>query len=753
MTRLRLLACAALALPCLAQNTPELARILSFEVEHTGSFPSGWDGNPRDSIALDDKVIHSGKWSVRIERHEGASARFSGILKGLPVDFTGQTLVWRGYLRTEGVTGFAALWAREDGDAGSLAFASMEQRPQQLKGTTEWTEYSISLPIHRDARQLVFGVLVTGSGILWADDLELLVDGKPVWEAPKVERPKTAIDLDHEFDKGSGISLSELSAAQIANLATLGNVWGFLKYHHPQIVAGQRHWDYELFRVMPKVLGAADRTAANRVLLDWIAALGPVAPCQNCAKLDEKDLALRPDLGWLSDEKLLGPELSQTLLAIHTNRVPGKQFYVSTAGAGNPAFDHESPYSGIKLPDAGFQLLALYRFWNIVEYWSPNRDVVGENWETVLTGFIPRIALAKTSDAYTHEMFALIARDHDTHANLWGSLALRPPEGACELPVTVRFIASRAVVTGYRADSGRTSGLLPGDAITQLDGVPVSKLVADWTPYYADSNDAARLRDMARTLTRGVCGEARVGVARRNQDLEIKAARVPSTGLDSKAGSTHDLPGDTFRMLSEQVAYLKLSSVKAADVPRYIDSATGTKGLIIDIRNYPSEFVVFAVGQLLVDRETQFVRFTHMDLSNPGAFHWMDGPPLIPTKPHYGGKVVVLVDEISQSQAEYTTMAFRSAPRTIVIGSTTAGADGNVSGFGLPGGLNTMISGLGVFYPDKRPTQRVGIVPDVEVKPTIAGIVAGQDELLEEAIKRILGPEATPETIQKMIEH
>jgi len=131
----------------------------------------------------------------------------------------------------------------------------------------------------------------------------------------------------------------------------------------------------------------------------------------------------------------------------------------------------------------------------------------------------------------------------------------------------------------------------------------------------------------------------------------------------------------------------------------------------------------------------------------------MPGPPLVPATPHYGGKVVVLVDEISQSQAEYTTMALRSAPRTIVIGSTTAGADGNVSGFSLPGGLNTMISGLGVFYPDKKPTQRVGIVPDVEVKPTVAGVVAGQDELLEEAIKRILGPEATPEIIRKMLNH
>jgi C-terminal processing protease CtpA/Prc len=100
---------------------------------------------------------------------------------------------------------------------------------------------------------------------------------------------------------------------------------------------------------------------------------------------------------------------------------------------------------------------------------------------------------------------------------------------------------------------------------------------------------------------------------------------------------------------------------------------------------------------------------------------------------------VVLVDETSQSQAEYTAMAFRTAPGALVVGSTTAGADGNVSPVPLPGGLRAMISGIGVFYPDKRPTQQVGIVPDLEVRPTIAGIRAGRDEVLEAAVSRALG--------------
>ncbi|MDR1339525.1 MAG: hypothetical protein LBK58_05695 [Prevotellaceae bacterium] len=54
----------------------------------------------------------------------------------------------------------------------------------------------------------------------------------------------------------------------------------------------------------------------------------------------------------------------------------------------------------------------------------------------------------------------------------------------------------------------------------------------------------------------------------------------------------------------------------------------------------------------------------------------------------YREKLVIIVNEVSQSQAEYTAMAFRAGDNTTIIGSTTAGADGNVSQIFLPGGLN-----------------------------------------------------------------
>jgi len=733
-----------------AKETPRsaIAGSLNFEGQQPKDVsPTGWNGGPEATVFADNKVVHGGHWSARLERHADSPSNFSALNKSIPMDFTGQTVELRGFLRTEDVSGFAGLWMREDGERHGLAFDNMQD--QGLRGTTEWKEYSIKLAINSDATQLFFGVLLSGTGKMWADDLQLLVDGKPVWEAAKLVRKATVVDLDHKFDGGSGISLTALTNIQISNLATLGKVWGFLKYHHPQITSGQHHWDYDLFRVLPTILAAPDGQTANAAMLKWTTGLGEVAACSPCARLDENDLYLKPSVEWIADTASLGKDLSQQLNSIYRNRPAlEKQFYVSLApNIGNPVFQHELAYKTAKLPDPGFQLLALYRFWNIIQYWFPYRDVMSENWDKVLVEFIPRITLAKTPEAYQRELIALIARAHDTHANLWSSLKARPPVGDCQIPVNLRFIENRTVVAGYaKPEAAKDTGLNLGDVITEIDDVSVSKLIADLTPYYAASNDSGRMNDMTRSMTNGNCGEANIRVLRDNQDIKLKTKRVNV----EQSNRWHDLPGETFRLLSKDVAYLKLSSVKSDDAKHYVESAAGTKGLIIDIRNYPSNFMVFALGSLLVQKETQFARYTTGDLSTPGAFHWGESVSLTPAQPHYGGKIVIIVDEVSLSSAEYTSMAFRSAPGAVVVGSTTAGADGNVSPIPLPAGVQGAMSGIGVFYPDKKPTQRVGIIPDVVVRPTIAGIRAGRDEVLEAGIREILGKDVQAEQMVKM---
>lgn len=783
----------ALVHPCIGATdsgnlAADLPAVLNFEADHRGSTaPTGWRGGPVDTLHLDDAVTHGGKWAARIDRTSPSSSKFSHLTKSLPMDVTGTRVELRGFIRTESVSEFAGLWMREDGVDGVLEFENMQSR--KLSGTTDWTEYSISLPLNPKGRTLLFGFLVGGTGRAWVDDLQLLVDGRPFWEAPKATRVETVLDRDHDFDKGSLVTVSELSDVQIENLATLGRVWGFLKYHHPKVAAGELHWDYELFRFLPVLLAAKTPTAANEAMVKWIDDLGELDPTPP-ARLDETDLHLRPDNSWIEDDSRLGAALGARLRAVHAGRpVAREQFYVSFApGVGNPVFEHELAYPAIKTPDAGYQLLALFRFWNIIRYWFPYRDLIDENWDAVLAEFIPRIALAKTADAYQLELFALIAKVGDSHANLWSSLHVRPPVGDSLLPVKLRFVEGHPVITSTLADVG----LQRADVITSIDGVSVRDLIRMWSPYYAASNEAKRLHDIARSMTRGPAGPMKLQVERAGKMIEMEVLRVPIASLPKLNADQHDLPGPAFRLLSKDVAYLKLSAVKAAQAGSYVEQAAGTKGWIIDIRNYPAEFVVFALGTHFVAGPTSFARFSRATAGNPGAFYFKEIAALQPkrrkeiekgetttitefersvrslkasnpvspeaiewqtetsNRADYTGKLVILVDETSLSQAEYTAMAFRSAPKAMVVGSTTAGADGNVSSIPLPGGLRTMISGIGIFHPDKRPTQRIGIVPDVEVRPTLEGIRLGRDEVLEEALRQIVGTDVSAAEILKL---
>ena len=409
----------------------------------------------------------------------------------------------------------------------------------------------------------------------------------------------------------------------------------------------------------------------------------------------------------------------------------------------NPRFSHELSYSNFALPDAGYRLLALVRFWNIVQYFYPNRDISAgdpasarEYWDSALEEFIAPVMLAQDQASYAKAMMRFITRINDTHANLWSSLSFRPPVGACSLPVDIRFIEGRPLVV--RVTSTAEQQLLPGDIIEQLDGAPVASLIEEWRPFYADSNEAARLRDIGLNMTRGSCGPADAVVNRGDQTIIIHTNRIAQALIDSSATSTHDRPGATFQRLSPEVAYLKLSSVKAADAAEYVRNAAGTKGLIIDIRNYPSEFVVFALGSLLVSEPTPFARFMNGDPSNPGAFYWSGAAGAYASRTALYGEDRYPRGRSDAEPGRVHDDGFSHGPERRRYRQHNGGRRRQRVHRTPSGGLSSYISGIGVFYPDRRPTQRVGIIPDIVVKPTIAGMRAGRDELVEAAIRVIL---------------
>lgn len=565
-------------------------------------------------------------------------------------------------------------------------------------------------------------------------------------------------ETDETTKNGQGSSDNHsapvLSAQVTENLYVLGKVWGYLKYHHPQVTVGCFNWDEELLGIVEDVAAAESNDEASNLLGRWVRDLDD--PQRKCGPVSPEPVHFSVDKAWLQDEVLLGSALTEAIAAIGKKPENGTgQHYVSLrAGVGNPQFLSESPYDDGRPLDWRYRLIALFRFWNIVEYWAPYRDLISADWDAVLKDSIPRFVSADEENQYVLELMALIARVQDGHANLWSDLDKRPPAGTLNVPAHIRPIEGRPIVwrgsqyehSASDAESP-TAGLEFGDIILAVNGTPVTELIESWSPYYGVSNESMLLRAVFLFLLRGSEDTVNVRVDRDGQELDLNLRRV---SINRNGGRFHDRDGDTLQLLTDDIAYLKLSSISQDKIPNYLDAIGDRRGLIIDIRNYPSDFVVFALGQHLVEKPTPFVRFTLGDLDSPGTFRWTGPLELKPAAPFFDGNVAILIDESSQSSAEYTAMAFRIAPGAVVIGSQTAGADGNVSAIPLPGGHQTVISGIGVFYPDKSPTQQIGIIPDIAVTPTIVGVRAGRDEVLERAVVELTQGKISKEALADM---
>lgn len=712
---------------------------LNLDFEQTEkSYPTKWEnfGNKDYKIYSDSTYVKSGKFSVVIENN-GDISDYKALAFNLPDNYDGKLIRLKGFIKTENVTGgYAGLWMRID---PQLAFDNMNNRG--ITGTTDWKEYEVTLPLTpKKTDKIVIGGLLVGKGKMWLDDLKITIDGKDL-DDKNIEIYKREIlpaEKDKEFDNGSKIIFPILSNELKNNLELLGKVWGLLKYHHSEVAKGNYNWDYELFRILPSYLNVKNNQERDNTLTTWIEKYGKIPVCKKCSPTSNVAV-LKPDLLWIDDSNLSN-DLKSKLKEIYTNRHQGVNYYVGLQpNVGNPDFTHENTYPGMSYPDNGFRLLSLYKYWNMIEYFYPNKHLTNKKWNTVLKEYISKFINSKDELEYEFASLQLIGELNDTHANLWGGGdKISELRGTNFAPFRAEFIENRFVVTDYyNPEFSDVAKLKIGDIITHINGKTIKSIVDSLKSYYPASNEAAMLRDISADLLRSSQKTINLKYISGNQSSEQEVFFYEKQKLNMYHWYKVNKDEKCFKLLDGNVGYVTLANIKEEDIPKIKESFKNTKGIIIDIRNYPSTFVPFALGSYFVLKPTPFVKFTQANIDNPGEFTFTKSLEIPSDKDHYQGKLVVLVNENSQSQAEYTAMAFRAGENAIIIGSTTAGADGNVSTIFLPGGLRTMISGIGVYYPNGKETQRIGIVPDITVKPTIEGIKKSKDEVIEKAIEII----------------
>jgi C-terminal processing protease CtpA/Prc len=483
----------------------------------------------------------------------------------------------------------------------------------------------------------------------------------------------------------AALPVTSLTPQQVAHLAAFGQVWGFLKYFHPAVAAGQRDWDTEFLRQLPAVLACRSVAERSRLFSAWVTSLGPVAECPTCAALPSQPVRLKPDLRWAQDKQRFSSPLRQQLAFIAANRYQGPPYYVTRLGS-STVFGHEEAYADQPCPTQSLRLLGVCRYWNMLQYYYPYKYLLGD-WTQVLPEQLPRFAVADTPLSYRHAAQALFTRVHDGHARYFPPDPLLEAErGAYQVAMSLQFLDNQAVVVGVRHDGQvPASPLEPGDVLTHFAGAAVADLVQQRLPEASGSNRAAQLNTIALNLPYCATPQVAVQVLRDGQPLRLV---VPAVRVGTVPPGQPAVADSLYRFLTPEVGYIDMARITRAKLPAIMRAFGHTKGIVVDQRNYPGEFVATQLPAYLLAQPVVFAKATRYDSAYPGRFLWEQPDTLLPAGlPPYSGRVVVLVNEVSRSLAEYTAMALRATPHGLLLGSQTAGADGNSMPITLPGGL------------------------------------------------------------------
>lgn len=542
----------------------------------------------------------------------------------------------------------------------------------------------------------------------------------------------------------SGFSMTsdDLSDPRVpGNLETLCRVWGYAKYHHPVFCDTLCRVDVDsaLFALLPRVVHA-DPVTRNRHLLDWVRSLGDYTPnrieCEQA--LAPYDLVETADLGWTADTVLLGGELSKLLQDLrYAER--DENFYLRMGTMENgPGYHYLSLRNERSYPtqqmDSGLNLLTLFRLWNVIEYYAPNRSLTLHPWEEVLSTYIPLMGVETDGRCFARLYMRLIRELNDGHA-------VAPVEmlfGQRMLPVWPLQAEGRLFV-GYSGDSA----LERGDEVVAIDGEPISERLELLREYASRSNEAS-LRQALRFY--GLCTRRDTAeVVRRRAGAcdTLRVATVPY-GSVSPIYDPAQLAQPPFRLLADSVGYIYAGTFSREHLAEVGQALPRTRALIIDLRTYPMNVdgaLIALIGQSLRTESVVVRQALYQTLALPGLFYLQEqwlfedfGEVAARCTEPYKGRVILLVDEMTQSNPEFQAMAFQSCPQTLTIGSPTSGANGSIVWIPLPGQM-TSFSGIGALYPDGTQPQTVGVRLDVEVLPTAEGLQAGRDEVLERALE------------------
>jgi len=541
--------------------------------------------------------------------------------------------------------------------------------------------------------------------------------------------------------------LNPLEVNEITNLEILCQVWGLVKYHHPAFKKGSTlNADADLLELIPKIR-KANTVTRNQILLDWITGLGAFQSSK--ASFDSKVNGKRiyaqtakpdyiVDMSWIDNDLILGTKLSAELLKVRYAATSEGSKYIEILN--DFCYFIEDGYASITDPSAEYRLLSLFRYWNIVEYFFPLKNFLPRHWNNVLTDNIPKFLEATGNLEYRKAVAFLVKETYDPQ-NFLNDMV--PVFGNYIVPsslFTVSVIENKLIVT--TAYPYNNYNIKVGDEIVTIGGRSLSEIKTIIHEYFS-----VRSQDMLHSLVSfyaTTTNNSRLSVSYLTNG-ELVSIDYPTIKYRDEpshiAVFTRAIPVIYTLVEEGAIGYINGAYYIRAEAATMMNYLKDTKGIIIDLRgvqrenmnnlayNYftKSDIMCFDWGQS--DPATPGILFR----TNQSSLHYSNGVNYMT----YPGKVVIIADETTR-EGEMSIMILQTIPGAITIGSQTCGAVVGSTPIVFPGNISCRMSSLHCRYYNGPEVQQNGVRIDIEVKPTIAGIKEGRDELYEKAVELIL---------------
>jgi len=528
--------------------------------------------------------------------------------------------------------------------------------------------------------------------------------------------------------------------------------WGFAKYYHSEVSNCHVNWDSVLLHVLPMVRSAATTDEFNDALDTMLLAAGPMALATTPAPvITDPELLHNRDWSWTASPALRADV--QTLLdTIKNNFRPHASCQVEYNLDGSTGYVWDGylkfPQDTIMLhanvhtafPDADHMMLMFFKTWNIVRYFNPYNYVLTKPIDTTLMNFAPQFDTLTTVGSLNNTYLKFVTQLDDAHVYGLSYLYYEAPPPGIYLPrVLLRYIEGQYVVVRSLEPS-----LKPGDALLKVDGLTISQWEDSLQQYYSAGSIEIKRRTIAGNLLRRMSIGAPISIEFADSTGATQTTTIYTINSYSTAFNdfyyTDYYPADTmsgveWSIFDCNVGYMNFGNLTDAGTNAAYSAMHDLPGIVIDIRNYPISGNAWALSDRILEGPTDVTKLTLPEVTYPGTYSWYTVSMGVAGNPTpYYGNVVVIVDEQTQSAAEYTTMMLRAYPNCKVIGSHTAGADGNITYLQPAEDVRFGWTSLGVFYPNGDSTQRIGIVPDVYAYPTKEGVRHSRDYVLEQAL-------------------